>query len=38
MIYSDAPIIIFSYSGPEYIIWKPFVIGFLPAFAGVPQH
>jgi oligopeptide transport system substrate-binding protein len=38
MIYDDAPIIILSYSGPEYIIWKPFVMGFVPTFAGVPQH
>ncbi len=38
IIYNDAPIIVLSYSGPEYIIWKPYVMGYVPTFMGVPQH
>jgi len=38
MLYDDAPIIVLSYSGPHYVIWKPYVMGFVPTFAGVPQH
>jgi ABC-type transport system substrate-binding protein len=38
IIYDDAPVIILSYSGPEYVIWKPYVMGYTPTFTGVPQH
>jgi len=38
IIYDDSPVILLSYSGPDYIIWKPYVMGFAPTFAGVPQH
>jgi ABC-type transport system substrate-binding protein len=38
IIYDDAPVIILSYSGPEYVIWKPYVMGYTPTFIGVPQH
>lgn len=38
ILFDDAPVIILSYSGPENVIWKPYVMGFLPTFAGVPQH
>ncbi len=38
MIYDDAPVIVLSYSGPEYVIWKPYVTGFVPTLIGVPQH
>jgi ABC-type transport system substrate-binding protein len=38
IIYDDAPVIILSYSGPEYVIWKPYVMGYTPTFAGIPQH
>jgi ABC-type transport system substrate-binding protein len=38
LVYDDAPIIILSYAGPEHVIWKPYVMGYLPTFTGVPQH
>jgi oligopeptide transport system substrate-binding protein len=38
MVYDEAPVIILSYSGPEYVIWKPYVMGYMPTFTGVPQH
>jgi ABC-type transport system substrate-binding protein len=38
IIYDDAPVIILSYSGPEFVIWKPYVMGYTPTFTGVPQH
>jgi ABC-type transport system substrate-binding protein len=38
IIYDDAPVIILSYSGPEYVIWKSYVMGYTPTFTGVPQH
>jgi oligopeptide transport system substrate-binding protein len=38
IIYDDAPIITLSYSGPEYVIWKPYIAGYTPTFIGVPQH
>jgi oligopeptide transport system substrate-binding protein len=38
IIFDEAPIIILSYSGPNYIVWKPYVTGYAPTFVGVPQH
>jgi ABC-type transport system substrate-binding protein len=38
ILYDDAPIIVLSYSGPVYVIWKPYVMDYLPTFFGVPQH
>jgi len=38
IIYDDTPVIILSYSGPEYVIWKPYVTGYVATFVGVPQH
>jgi ABC-type transport system substrate-binding protein len=38
IIFDDAPVVILSYSGPDYVIWKPHVTGYLATFVGVPQH
>jgi oligopeptide transport system substrate-binding protein len=38
IVYDDAPVIVLSYSGPEYVIWKPYVMGYVPTLLGVPQH
>jgi len=38
IIFDDAPMIILSYRGPAYVVWKPRVMGFVPTRIDVPQH
>lgn len=38
VLLDDAPAIILSYPGPAFSVWKPYVLGYLAAPIGVPQH
>lgn len=38
IIHDDAPVIILSYRGPAYVVWKPRVMGVTASRIDVPQN
>jgi ABC-type oligopeptide transport system substrate-binding subunit len=38
LLQEDVPAIFLSYTGPKYIVVKPYLKGYQPSFIGVPQH
>jgi ABC-type transport system substrate-binding protein len=38
LVLDEAPFIPLSHPGPDYVLWKPFVHGYLASPIGVPQH
>jgi oligopeptide transport system substrate-binding protein len=38
ILYDDAPVIVLSYRGPDFVVWKTRVRGYVPTLIGVPQH
>jgi oligopeptide transport system substrate-binding protein len=38
ILYDDAPVLILSYTGPSYVVWKPHMMGYVVTPIDIPQH
>jgi oligopeptide transport system substrate-binding protein len=38
ILYDEAPAMVLSYPGPDYVVWKPHVLGYVPTPVPIPQH
>lgn len=38
ILYDDAPVLILTYTGPSYVVWKTRIMGYVATPIDVPQH
>jgi oligopeptide transport system substrate-binding protein len=38
ILYDDAPVLVLTYTGPSYVVWKPRIMGYVATPIAVPQH